>query len=99
MSLDVFEFLQFGLIFRFKKKRRVFGYFWSTRRRFCICVFGDFFSFFKKIGVLWVFLVHPPMASVLLSALVEICFVSRMRDFFWIVDFLGFFLDFEKKIG
>ena len=29
-----------------------------------------------------VFLVHPPMASVLLSALVERCFVSRMRDFF-----------------
>ena len=26
-------------------------------------------------------LVHPPMASVLLSALVERCFVSRMRDF------------------
>ena len=29
-----------------------------------------------------VFLVHPPMASVLLSALVERCFVSRMREFF-----------------
>ena len=28
-----------------------------------------------------VFLVHPPMASVLLSASVERCFVSRMRDF------------------
>ena len=27
-------------------------------------------------------LVHPPMASVLLSALVERCFVSRMRNFF-----------------
>ena len=27
-------------------------------------------------------LVLPPMASVLLSALVERCFVSRMRDFF-----------------
>ena len=27
-------------------------------------------------------LVHPPMASVLLSASVERCFVSRMRDFF-----------------
>ena len=26
-------------------------------------------------------LVHPPMASVLLSASVERCFVSRMRDF------------------
>ena len=29
----------------------------------------------------WVFLVHPPMASVLLSPSVERCFVSRMRDF------------------
>ena len=28
-------------------------------------------------------LVHPPMASVLLSASVERCFVSRMRDFFY----------------
>ena len=26
-------------------------------------------------------LVHPPMASVLLSASVERCFASRMRDF------------------
>ena len=32
--------------------------------------------------VFGVFLVQPPMASVLLSALVERCFVSRMRDFF-----------------
>ena len=30
----------------------------------------------------WVFLVHPTMASVLLFALVERCFVSRVRDFF-----------------
>ena len=29
----------------------------------------------------WVFLVHPPMASVLWSASVKRCFVSRMRDF------------------
>ena len=28
-------------------------------------------------------MVHPPMASVLLSASVERCFVSRMRDFFF----------------
>ena len=37
---------------------------------------------FKKKMDFWVFLVHPPMALVLLSALVERCFVSRMRDFF-----------------
>ena len=30
----------------------------------------------------WVFLVHPPMVSVLLSASVERFSVSRMRDFF-----------------
>ena len=29
-----------------------------------------------------VFLVHPPLASVLLFASVERCFVSRMQDFF-----------------
>ena len=43
-----------------------------------------FFRFSKKSGF-WVFLVHPPMALVLLSALVERCFVSRIRDFFWII--------------
>ena len=29
----------------------------------------------------WVFLVHPTVVLVLLSASVERCFVSRMRDF------------------
>ena len=45
------------------------------------CVLDNFFSFSKKSGF-GVFLVHPPMASVLLSESVERCFVSRMRDFF-----------------
>ena len=37
----------------------------------------------KKFFFFAVFvLVHPPMASLLLSASVERCFVSRMRDFF-----------------
>ena len=36
----------------------------------------------KKNGF-WVFLVHPTVVSVLLSASVERCFVSRMRDFNW----------------
>ena len=40
----------------------------------------DFFPFFKKKMGFAVFLVHPPMASVLLSAKVERCFVSRMRN-------------------
>ena len=43
-------------------------------------VLDDFFRFSKKSGF-WVFLVHPPMALVILSASVERCFVSRMRDF------------------
>ena len=40
----------------------------------------DFFRFSKKIGF-GVFLVHPTVVSVLLSASVERFFVSRMRDF------------------
>ena len=40
----------------------------------------DFFRFSKNLG-LSVFLVHPTVVSVLLSASVESCFVSRMRDF------------------
>ena len=45
-----------------------------------ISVLDDFFRFSKKLGF-GVFLVHLPMASVLLSASVERCFVSRTRDF------------------
>ena len=41
-----------------------------------------FFVFFKNLGS-WVFLVHPNVVSVLLSASVERCFVSRMRFFFF----------------
>ena len=44
------------------------------------CVLDDFLCFSKKLGF-EVFLVHSPMASVLLSASVERCFVSRMRHF------------------
>ena len=42
--------------------------------------FRLFFCFSKKLGF-WVFLVHPTVVSVLLSASVERLFVSRMRDF------------------
>ena len=45
------------------------------------CVSDDFFFSVKKLGF-WVFLVHPTVVSVLLSASVKRCFVSRMRDFF-----------------
>ena len=40
------------------------------------------FSVFQKNWVCWVLLVNPTVVSVLLSASVERCFVSRMRDFF-----------------
>ena len=45
------------------------------------CVLDEFFRFSKKLGF-WVFLVHPTVVSVLLSASVKRCFVSRMRDFY-----------------
>ena len=45
-----------------------------------ICVLDDFFLFSKKLGF-WVFLIQPIVVLVLLSASVERCFVSRMRDF------------------
>ena len=41
------------------------------------CVLDEFFRFSKKLGF-WVFLVHPTVVLVLLSASVERC--SRMRD-------------------
>ena len=46
------------------------------------CVLDDFFRFSKNLGF-WVFLVHPTVVSVLLSAWAERFFVSRMRDFFF----------------
>ena len=47
------------------------------------CVLDDFnFILFFNLGF-WVFLVHPTVVSVLLSASVERCYVSRMRDFFF----------------
>ena len=54
-------------------------------------VLDDFFRF-------WVFLVHPTVESVLLSALVERFSVSRMRDFSWLYWFFLVFL-FNKKIN
>ena len=42
-----------------------------------------------------VFLVHPPMVSVLLSASVERFSVSRMRDFLVYYGFLDFFIGFS----
>ena len=63
-----------------------------------------FSVFYKKMGF-WVFLVHPIVVSVLLSASVERCFVSRMRDFFlfgpaessWLDDTLMIFSFFFKR--
>ena len=44
-----------------------------------LCVLDDFFRFRWKNPVFWVFLVHPTLVSVILSASVKRCFVSRMR--------------------
>ena len=55
----------------------ILAYLWTF---LSFCVLDDFFRFSKKFGF-WVFLVHPTVVSVLLSASVERCFVSRMRDF------------------
>ena len=41
-----------------------------------------FFPFFKKKMGFWVFMVHPTVVSLLLSASVERFFFYRMRDFF-----------------
>ena len=62
--------------------------YWDMRRLYWYdqvilrLVLDDFFRFSKKSGF-WVFLVHPPMPWVLLSASVERFSVSRMRDFFF----------------
>ena len=40
------------------------------------------FFCFSKNSEFWIFLVYPTVVSVLRSASVERCFVSRMRDFF-----------------
>ena len=62
----------------------ILAYFWTF---LSFCVLDDFFPF-KNMGF-WVFLVHPTVVSVLLSASVKICFVSRMRDFYCInVEFV-----------
>ena len=55
------------------------------------------FSVFLKKSDFGVFLVHPPMASVLLSASVERCFVSRMRDFLFYISFIQIVeIEFER---
>ena len=56
--------------------------FWHISRRFWVVEFGMIFSVFFLMGF-WLFLVHPTVVLVLLSASVKRCFVSRMRDFFY----------------
>ena len=58
--------------------RRAYRKFCHISRRFWVFAFLVIFSVFQKKMGFWV---HPPMASVLLSASVERWFVSRMRDF------------------
>ena len=52
----------------------------AISRSFWAFAFLVIFFVKKKMGF-WVFLVHPPMALVLLSALVGRCCVSHMLDF------------------
>ena len=52
------------------------------------CVLDDFFPFSKIFGFR-VFLVHPTVVSVLLSASAERCFVSRMRDFYRLYQYFA----------
>ena len=61
--------------------RRAYRKFQHISRHFIVFAFLMIFRFFKKIGF-WVFLVHPTVVSVLLSASIERCFVSCMQDFF-----------------
>jgi hypothetical protein len=74
----------FLLILRPASVRRLY---WDMRRLYWYdavilrLVLDDFFRYSKK-SCFGVFLVHPPMASVLLSASVERFSVSRMRDFY-----------------
>ena len=60
--------------------QRAYRKFWPISMFLSFCNLDDFFRFSKNLGF-WVFLVHPTVVSVLLSASVERCFVSRMRDF------------------
>ena len=50
--------------------------------------FEWFFSVFQKNLVFWLFLVHPTVVLVLLSTSVERWFVSRMRGFCLLFDYL-----------
>ena len=54
------------------------------------CVLDDFFPCLKKKGF-GVFLVHPTLVLALLSASVERCFVSHMREFIFVL-FLAHFV-------
>ena len=58
------------------------------------CIFEDFFSFSKKSGF-GLFLVHRTVVSVLLSALVRICFVSHfyLPGFFIQLAYLRYVLN------
>ena len=61
------------------------------------CVLDDFFRFSIKLGF-WLFLVNATVVSVLLSALVERCFVSRMRDFAPVFHVCGPFSDHVEHV-
>ena len=69
------------------------AYLWTC---LSFCILDDFFRFSKKMGV-WVFLVHPTVVLVLLSASVERCFVSRMQDLYDLI--CNFIIFTESALG
>ena len=64
--------------------RRAYRYFCHISRRFWVFAFLVIFSIFQKKMGFGVFLVHPPMASVLLSASVGGALSPVSRIFFWL---------------
>ena len=61
--------------------RWVYRKFLHISRRFWVFAFWIIFCLF----LVWVFLDHPTVVSVVLSASVERCFVSRIRDFWYTI--------------
>ena len=64
----------------------ILAYFYT----FLVFAFWMIFFRFSKISGFGVFLVHRTVVSVLLSASVKRCFVSRMQDFLLLLTKLGF---------
>ena len=62
--------------------QRAYRLFWHISRYLWVFAIYMIFSVFQKKSELWVLSVHPTVVLMLLSASVERCFVSHMRDIF-----------------